>query len=143
MTAADPTTMAVQAAMPAEMSTARGLTPPKICRMSRIGKPATMSERTKNVRPSRFPSTMPIEESGVASSRSQVLGEDSCSIAPAMNMGVTKQMAATSTMATISKTPPPAAARARSEMRPPKLVVNSTPMAATAIRMAKYRLLMV
>ena len=70
-------------------------TPPKICVMINSGKVASSNAATKNNRPHTFPKIICALESGVVNKISHVLGLLSCAIAPAIKMGVNKQIAAT------------------------------------------------
>ena len=70
-------------------------TPPKICVIIKSGKVASSNATTKNNRPHKLPRIICRLESGVVNNISQVFGLLSCAIAPAIKMGVNKQIAAT------------------------------------------------
>ena len=71
------------------------LTPPNSCVTAKSGKVLSSKATTKKSRPSRLPRTICALESGVVSMISHVRGLDSCAIAPAMNTGVSRQIAST------------------------------------------------
>jgi hypothetical protein len=105
-------------------------TPPKACVKTKSGRVETSSASTKKRRPNRLPRTICSGRNGVESRMSQVRGLASWAIAPAMKIGVSRQIRATCPKLTSVNAEAARWASSRSEVLGPSRASSSTTIIA-------------